>query len=115
MPFKALKPCNKPGCPLVSDTRYCEDHAELSKQADLYRGTASSRGYDAEWRRVRLHALKRDKHLCQHCLKVKSRVTAATEVHHLLKITTHPHMRLVLDALLSVCHDCHEELEKIAA
>lgn len=110
MPSKALKPCGKPGCPkLVSDARYCDDHAELSRQADRYRGTASSRGYDAEWRRVRTQALKRDKYLCQHCIAA-DRVTSAVDVHHILKLTTYPHLRLALSNLRSLCKGCHAKL-----
>src|ERR1700727_188382 len=108
MPFAAKRPCGKPGCGnLVSGTRYCDDHADQVKQADRWRGSAASRGYDADWQRVRLQALRRDKYLCQNCLK-RGRATQATEVHHLKKIVTHPHLRLVLDNLVSVDHDCHD-------
>jgi 5-methylcytosine-specific restriction protein A len=110
MPFAAKRPCGKTGCSaLVSDTHYCDDHAELSKQADRWRGTAASRGYDSGWRRVRLQALKRDHYLCQHCLTA-GQVTSAADVHHILKLTAYPHLRLVLTNLVSLCKGCHAKL-----
>src|SRR5271154_3269834 len=40
MPFAAKRPCGKPGCAnLVSGARYCDDHADHSKQADRWRGS----------------------------------------------------------------------------
>ncbi|WP_082125520.1 HNH endonuclease [Silvibacterium bohemicum] len=117
MPVRAKRPCRKAGCAALTDSGYCVDHASLGqqdrKQRERWRGSSSARGYDADWQRVRGQALKRDRYLCQHC-QTKQRITAATEVHHLSKIKTHPHLRLMLSNLLSVCHDCHEELEPTA-
>jgi 5-methylcytosine-specific restriction enzyme A len=85
MPKAALRPCRKPGCPALVGSGYCDDHTDLSKQADRYRGTAASRGYDADWRRVRLQALKRDNYLCVHCLAA-GRVTSAFDVDHIIAL-----------------------------
>lgn len=103
---KAKRPCGKPGCPeLVSDSRYCTDHTGVAKQADCWRGTAASRGYDSEWRRVRLLALQRDKYLCQHCLKA-DRITPALDVDHIMSLAVGGD-RLSLDNLQSLCRACH--------
>lgn len=109
MPLAAKRPCRKPGCPELVDSGYCEDHSELTKEADRWRGSSSSRGYDAEWRRVRLQALKRDKYICQHCI-ADGRVTSAVDVHHVQKLTSYPHLRLVLTNLISLCKGCHAKL-----
>ena len=39
-------------------------------------------------------------------------VTAATEVHHIVKIKDRPELRLEWSNLMSVCRDCHERIEK---
>ena len=122
MADKAKRQCRHPGCAGLSSADYCDDHASKGKeerrQRERWRGSAASRGYDHSWSGpggAREQALKRDDYLCRNCALKYSRITPATEVHHLKKITTHPHLRLSLPNLLSVCRDCHEELEKIAA
>lgn len=76
---------------------------------DAWRGSAASRGYDADWRRIRLLALERDHHLCQACLRAK-RAVRATDVHHKVSIAEAPELRLVLDNLESLCHGCHSSI-----
>ncbi|MCK9326793.1 MAG: hypothetical protein M0P69_14975 [Bacteroidales bacterium] len=52
MPRRPLKPCNKPGCPNLTDSRYCEQHRKQEQQRyDQERGTAHQRGYTARWGR----------------------------------------------------------------
>jgi 5-methylcytosine-specific restriction protein A len=110
MPTRASRPCRKAGCPALVDNGFCESHRKTENaNRERWRGTASSRGYDSEWRRLRLQALIRDKHICQHCLAA-GRATSADEVHHILKIATHPHLRLVLTNLISLCKRCHAKL-----
>jgi 5-methylcytosine-specific restriction protein A len=112
MPLAAKRPCGKTGCPkLVSDTRYCPDHTDVAKQADRWRGTAASRGYDSDHRKLRDKVFRQSKYLCQPCLR-RERVTPATDLHHLKKITTHPHLRLDEDNVVACCRECHEDLEK---
>jgi 5-methylcytosine-specific restriction protein A len=76
---------------------------------DRWRGSPASRGYDADWRRVRLEALERDKHLCQDCLE-REVLTLATEVHHKIPIEIAPELRLELDNLRSLCKPCHSAI-----
>jgi 5-methylcytosine-specific restriction endonuclease McrA len=50
--------------------------------------------------------------ICQHCLAADI-VTPAVDVHHVLKVSTHPHLRLILTNLISLCKRCHSALTAI--
>lgn len=110
MPSRAKRPCKHPGCrDVASAGRFCTRHAgdaAAVRPYDRWRGSPASRGYDKDWRRVRLEALQRDKHLCQDCLK-RNVLTRATEVHHKITIELAPYLRLDLDNLVSLCKPCH--------
>jgi 5-methylcytosine-specific restriction enzyme A len=72
-----------------------------------------SRGYGAEWVKIRKQVLERDGHLCQPCLK-QNRPTVATQVDHITSKAKavalgwtqdqidHP------DNLQSICTPCHD-------
>lgn len=45
-------------------------------------GTSTERGYGAEWRKLREHVMRRDKRLCQVCMR-SGKLTPATEVDHI--------------------------------
>lgn len=64
-----------------------------------------ARGYGAEWGRLRIIVLKRDKYLCQPCLRL-GRVTRATEVDHIVP----KHLGGTDDPanLQSICNPCHK-------
>lgn len=73
------------------------DHGGRSRHA---------RGYGTAWEKLREHILKRDRHLCQPCLRMEPRrITAATEVDHVLAKA-----KGGTDAdgnLQSICNPCH--------
>jgi 5-methylcytosine-specific restriction protein A len=76
-----------------------------------------SRGYDAEWDKLRLQILKRDKYLCR-CEDCKKRLVprAATEVNHIVPKAKAIRMgwtRAMMDHpsnLESVNEDCHKRI-----
>lgn len=78
------------------------------------RESSDSRGYDAEWRKVR--AIKVEKNpLCERCLKIGKYVPINKKVngnygvvHHIIPVEERPDLRLVLDNLESLCFECHE-------
>ena len=74
MPMKPQKPCKHPGCPNLTDKRYCEIHSEE-------RASAHKRGYDNNWRKARNRFLKHNP-LCVRC-KEEGKVTAAKVVDHI--------------------------------
>jgi 5-methylcytosine-specific restriction protein A len=101
MPRKPLKPCRHPGCPELTEYRFCENHSKLYERA-----SASKRGYDSRWKKARKRFLKANP-LCVECLKI-NRIVKATVVDHII-----PHRgdkKLFWDennwqALCKSCHD----------
>jgi len=66
-----------------------------------------SRGYGAQWDKLRKQVLQRDRYLCQ-CQDCKrgNKVLVANEVHHV--IAKADGGTDALDNLISIHHDCHE-------
>lgn len=106
MPKRSYKPCSSPLCPNLTYEIYCKKHSKFRYGYDRYRGSASSRGYDARWRKARLHFLKRHP-LCVMC-EEKGVVEPAIVVDHIV-----PHRRdkeLFWDAgsnWQALCVSCH--------
>jgi 5-methylcytosine-specific restriction protein A len=69
------------------------------------RASASARGYDRTWQRLRLMVLAAEP-LCRHCAAA-GRATTATEVHHVIPIRDRPDMRLNRSNLVPLCKPCH--------
>ena len=63
------------------------------------------------WKNVRDFCKKRDRYLCQDCLK-KHLYRPADEVHHIIELSPEniddPEISLNPDNLVSLCHECHE-------
>lgn len=71
-------------------------------------GSAASRGYDADWRRIRLQVLEAEP-LCRSCAE-QGRVTQAVEVHHLEGFTSLADpRRLATSNLAPICRPCHAQ------
>ena len=55
MPYKPKRPCSHPGCPRLTDGRYCEEHEK--EAASTYernqRDPLTSRRYGSAWRKAR--------------------------------------------------------------
>ena len=114
MPERPARSCRHSFCStLCSDgSGYCQDHLKpAQQQRERWRGSSASRGYDSAHRKLRAEVLKEARYLCQRCLTL-DRVTPATDMHHLLKVATHPHLRLVKSNCVACCRDCHEAMEK---
>ena len=77
MPLKPFRPCCHPGCPRLTNERYCEQHKRpaWSKKKELrrFKGKSLQRQRDL---------LFDEYPLCVECLKV-GRVTAATQRDHI--------------------------------
>lgn len=76
------------------------------KQADQRRGSATSRGYGADWRRLRLQFLDANP-LCRFCADT-GRTEAATVVDHITTIADRPDLRLDWSNLRPLCKPCHD-------
>lgn len=79
---------------------------EQQRTYDGWRGTASSRGYDAAWKKIRDRKLAIDP-LCEHCAR-DGRVTVAAMVHHVREVAVAPTLRLSQSNLESLCSPCHQ-------
>ena len=62
MPYKPKKPCSMPGCPNLTNTRYCEHHVRQNIQD---RENSSQRGYDNRWRKAKSFLIEHP--LCINC------------------------------------------------
>jgi 5-methylcytosine-specific restriction protein A len=78
------------------------------------RESRQSRGYGAEWEKVRALVYKRDSGLCQACLR-EDRVTAGKEVDHIVpkaEAARRGWTQEQIDAESNLelkCHSCHEK------
>lgn len=103
MPRKPKKPCKHLGCPMLTDSDYCEEHREVHRSD---RVTSSKRGYDSRWRRARKRFLAAHP-LCESCKK-SNLLVPATVVDH---ITPHRgNEGLFWDELnwQALCKSCHD-------
>ena len=96
-----------PQCLELVKGRCVKCNGEREKKYDAKRGTAASRGYDADWRRFRKQVLI-ERPLCEDC-HAAGRVKAACEVHHIVKLRTDPSLRLEPSNVMSLCKSCHSK------
>jgi 5-methylcytosine-specific restriction protein A len=108
MPNRLKRPCNHPGCPALTNDRYCEQHRKQERRRhDEHRGTRQDRGYTAQWLKVRDLYLRRHP-LCERCQEA-GLVEVAVMVHHRQAIRQGGAV-LDVENLMSVCRRCHDEL-----
>ena len=109
LPRKPKRPCSFPGCPNLTEERYCEEHKKLAnRQYDRYsRDKAARKLYaSSEWKKIRARFLAVHP-LCEQCRK-EGRLTKATEVHHILPLRrggTHDESNL-----MPLCKPCHSRI-----
>jgi 5-methylcytosine-specific restriction protein A len=75
---------------------------------DRQRGSASARGYDVAWRRLRLVVLA-EAPLCCFC-RERGLAVPAAEIDHITPIALRPDLRLVRTNLRATCKPCHSAL-----
>ena len=108
LPYKPKRPCSYPGCPELTDGRFCKQHAkEESKRYEQYdRDPAIHKRYGRAWKRIRDRYISIHP-LCEQCKK-EGRITPAEEVHHILPLShggTHSE-----DNLMALCKSCHSRI-----
>lgn len=106
MPTRPKHRCSYPHCPstIAAQERYCEyHHALVCARYDANRETATARGYDTRWQKVRAIKLGREP-LCQcGCGKL------AECVHHLDRNPKNND----IDNLMSMATECHSKIHAI--
>lgn len=96
-----------PECLELVKGRCVKCKGERDQKYDKRRGTAASRGYDKDWRRFRTQMLVEEP-LCVDC-EASGRITAATEVHHIVKLRDDPSLRLEPSNVMCLCKSCHSK------
>ncbi len=108
MPKKPKRPCSYPGCPRLTDSRFCEEHQKtIDRQYEKYqRNPAVKKRYGRSWKRVRDRYIAAHP-LCEKCVSL-GRVTPAKEVHHIQPLSRGGSNDE--ENLMSLCTSCHSEI-----
>lgn len=112
MPRKPKRPCSHPGCPSLTEGRFCEQHQkEENKRYEKYdRNPAVRRRYGRAWKRIR-DRYAAEHPLCEECL-TKDRYIATEEIHHKLPLGqggTHDRKNLI-----ALCKECHARIHALS-
>ncbi len=107
MPRKPKRHCRHPGCPELTDGRYCEKHQkemdrEYNRASRPYKHLYNS----SRWRRLRKHVLNKQP-LCVECMKAK-RLTPATVVDHIKPHEGDSTLFFDEENLQPLCKPCHD-------
>ena len=108
MPRKPKKPCSYPGCPKLTNGRYCEEHQKQeNKRYEKYqRNPATKKRYGEQWRRIRKQYAQTHP-FCEQCFK-KGVIVPVEEVHHIKPLSeggTHDTSNLI-----SLCKYHHSKI-----
>ena len=96
MPKKPKRPCSYPGCPKLTDGRFCEEHAKAEAR----------KRYGSAWRVIRARYAA-EHPFCEMCL-AEGRYTPTEHIHHIKPLTqggTHEESNLK-----ALCHSCHSRV-----
>lgn len=108
MPRKPKRPCSYPGCPELTDGRYCEKHQkqENARYEKYDRDPAVRRRYGRAWKRIRDSYVKTHP-FCEQCYK-NGIIVPVDEVHHKIPLSeggTHDRNNLI-----ALCKRCHSKI-----
>lgn len=103
MPVKPKKSCSEPGCPKLTNKKYCEYHARQHIQD---RDNSSQRGYDNQWRKASKKYL-REHPLCISCYKER-KLTKATVVDHIIPHRGDEELFWDRSNWQPLCKSCHD-------
>ena len=108
VPSKPKRPCSFPGCPRLTNGRFCEEHARVeAKRYEQYdRDPETRRRYGRVWKRIR-DAYVQQHPVCELCQR-DGRLVATEEVHHKVPLAeggTHDRNNLI-----SLCKACHAKI-----
>ena len=108
MPRKPKRPCSYPGCPNLTDGRYCPVHEkqENARYEKYDRSPETKRRYGRAWKRIRDRYVSQHP-LCEVCLE-RGLYVPTEEVHHKLPLAeggTHEASNLI-----ALCKSCHARI-----
>jgi len=107
MPYRPKKPCHYPGCPLLTDGYYCDQHQKLVYKAyNKYERDNFSKTFyvSKEWLETRKRKLRLNP-LCEACQKNGTFIKASI-VDHIIPIKQGG-AKFDLSNLQSLCWSCH--------
>lgn len=105
MPRKPKKPCAYPGCPNLTDGRYCPEHqSKINSDYEKYgRDKNAKRKYGRAWKRIR-DKYAAEHPFCERCFE-RGILVETEEIHHKLPLSeggTHDRNNLI-----ALCKPCH--------
>ena len=103
MPTKPKKPCQHPGCPRLTNDRYCELHAKLHVSD---RAGSADRGYTSRWQTARKRFLTKHP-LCIEC-EEEGKLTPASVVDHIIAHRGDKALFWDEDNWQPLCKKCHD-------
>lgn len=108
MPYKAKRPCAYPGCPRLTNGRYCDKHERLmNKQYEqTKRDPATAERYGTAWRAIRKRYIAAHP-LCEECLR-SGLAVPAEHVHHIIPLTDGG--TNAENNLMALCKACHSRI-----
>lgn len=104
MPQRAAKTCRFPGCFEVVASGYCDKHV-MRHSRTHHRLSASRRGYDARWRRLRGMFIRSHPLCADPFDRHAGKPIAATDVDHIVPLSSGGTNNWT--NLQSLCHSCH--------
>jgi HNH endonuclease len=108
LPRKPKRPCSYPGCPRLTEGRFCEEHQrEENRRYEKYdRDPTVHRKYGQVWKRLRDSYVKAHP-FCEECFK-KGIMVPVEEVHHIRPLSEGGNHSK--DNLISLCKSCHARI-----
>ena len=108
MPRRPKHPCGYPGCPNLTDRRFCEGHVSvMNRQYERFRrDSEKKRMYGRCWKRIRDSYVKAHP-FCEVCYG-KGVLVPVEEVHHKKPLSeggTHDRGNLI-----ALCKSCHSRI-----
>lgn len=108
MPRKPKRPCSHPGCPKLTDGRFCEEHQrkEEARYNKHQRDPDTRKRYGRTWKRIRDRYIAAHP-LCESCQQ-EGKLTPAQEVHHIQPLSQGG--TNAVNNLMSLCSSCHSAI-----
>lgn len=108
MPRKPKRPCSYPGCPKLTNERFCEEHQKVANQNyERYdRDKTTKKKYGRAWKLIRNKYVSQHP-FCEVCY-ANGVLVETEEVHHkkpLREGGTHDE-----DNLIALCKSCHSRV-----
>ena len=108
MPYMCKRPCSYPGCPRLTNGRYCEEHQkEMNRDYEKrLRDPDTKKRYGRSWERIRKQYVSLHP-FCEECYE-RGIITPVEHVHHKIPLTEGGTNDF--DNLESLCKSCHRAI-----